>query len=54
MRDANKPTQIRRADELVGWQERIGDDENSRTVRYQPLNAMRGRKLVDEQFSLVS
>ena len=54
----NKSTQIRRFfDELVGWQERIGDDE----AKFKELEAFikmlnakvayaKGRKLVDEQF----
>ena len=57
-REANKPTQIRRFyDELVGWQERIGNDE----AKFKELEAFikmlnakvayaRGRKLVDEEF----
>jgi CRISPR-associated protein Csm2 len=58
MRDANKPSQIRRFyDELVGWQEQIGDDE----AKFKELEAFikmqnakvayaKGRKLVDDQF----
>ena len=58
VREANKSTQLRRFyDELVGWQERIGDDE----AKFAELEAFikmlnakvayaKGRKLVDEQF----
>ena len=58
-RNMNKSTQIRRFyDELVGWQERIGDDE----AKFKELEAFikmlnakvayaKGRSLVDEQFA---
>lgn len=54
----NKSTQIRRFyDELVGWQERIGDDENKfkeQEAFIKMLNAKvayaKGRKLVDDTF----
>lgn len=58
-RNANKSTQIRRFfDELVGWQERIGDDD----VKFKALEAFikmlnakvayaKGRGLVDEEFA---
>lgn len=58
VRDANKSTQIRRFyDELVGWQERVGDsDEKFKELEafIKMLNAKvayaKGRKLVDDQF----
>ncbi|MEF8703574.1 MAG: type III-A CRISPR-associated protein Csm2 [Candidatus Accumulibacter sp. UW26] len=54
----NKPTQIRRFyDELVGWQERIGGDEEKFTqyvAFIRMLNAKvayaKGRNLVDPEF----
>ncbi|MEN9481194.1 MAG: hypothetical protein RLZZ298_2589 [Pseudomonadota bacterium] len=54
----NKSTQIRRFyDELVGWQERIADDEakfKEMEAFIKMLNAKvayaKGRKLVDDQF----
>lgn len=57
-RDANKSTQIRRFyDELVGWQERVGDSDqkfNELEAFIKMLNAKvayaKGRKLVDQQF----
>ena len=57
-RNMNKSTQIRRFyDELVGWQERIGDDEEKfkeLEAFIKMLNAKvayaKGRTLVDEQF----
>lgn len=56
----NKSTQIRRFyDELVGWQERIGDDEAKFTeleafIKMQNAKVAyaKGRKLVDDQFEL--
>jgi len=58
-RNMNKSTQIRRFyDELVGWQERIGNDEEKfkELVAFiKMLNAKvayaKGRMLVDDQFA---